>query len=145
VKTEGERITRTLEYIRMFESEQYFAVRRSIEQFWDKHTETIRGATAKGEAELSKTVLDLIGADTQLKYNTLDILRFYEYFSACVCARTCDAATANAFLGKSAYDFMGLNYPFIAAQRKILDDQSFGRGVINLGNAYVNQGALTCN
>lgn len=119
-------------------------MRRSIEQFWDGHTGKVREATAKGETELSKTVLALIDSDTQLRYNTLDILRFYEYFSACVCARTCDAGTANAFLGKSAYDFMGLNYPFIAAQRELLDDQSFGRGVINLGTAYVSKAAPTC-
>jgi hypothetical protein len=136
VKARGESTTRTLEYARLFETDPYASARRRIDEYWEIRITEVRQAAAVGDEALSRLVVEHILASERLRYDTLDIVRFFDYFRACICARTCDARTGNAFLGKDAFDFMGLNYPFIARQREVLKDPLFGRGVVDLGKAY---------
>jgi len=134
-KLYSDRIKVTLEYVTRFNSAPLREARSKVEQFWDTNAETVFKKSDESEEALRTFVVDSI-RNQELADDTELIIEFFEDIHVCVHAKICDETTAIRFFGKQSYDFYGINFPYIAEQRRRTKDEFFGCGVESFKKSY---------
>lgn len=138
-KVIGDRVAETLRYEEKFESTPLLEIRQRLDSFWTDAFDGMTTAGKKGQHALSIFVTQSIDGDKRVQGDTLAILNFFDGLKACNCAGLCDLKLTMQLLGKDAFDFYGLNYPYIMSQRKKFGDSSYGLGLTAIATAYVTK------
>lgn len=134
-KASSERIKVTLEYVDTFNRDPLQSARSHLDDIWFPRTNEIFLKTELGEEELSKFVIDVIKQNNLKHYIDL-VVGFFDNISACACAKLCDEQTVRNFFGKYAFDFYGLNFPYIQKRRKQMRDSSYGSSLEAIAKSH---------
>jgi hypothetical protein len=128
-KVHHEAVSATLGYEQRYSATPILDARNRLDAFWLPKVNDVFAATKEGDAPLTKYVLEALNNNPTAMADTAMVVNFFEGLATCVCARLCDSQSAVQLFGKDAFDLYGLNYPYIQAQRQLLQDQGYGEGL----------------
>jgi len=127
-KSSAARAKVSLEYVERFNRPPLQDARSRLEKFWDKRAEEVFAKNQVSEKALADFLINNVrkfnlNGDIEL------VVEFFEDLHTCTCEKVCDEALAKRFFGKYSFDFYGLMFPYLADQRRRLNDQSIGLGI----------------
>lgn len=108
-----DRIERSLEYVRNFESGEVLDSRLKLIQTWSVPDHLIMLVTSPSNNALEKIVSDLVFSSYELNDHILRVANFFDTASKCMASETCDAETIQKFLAENAAEFCNLYGPYI--------------------------------
>jgi hypothetical protein len=140
-KVHHEAVSATLGYEQRYSTSPILDARNRLDAFWLPKASDVTAATQGGDAPLIKYVLQALNNSPSAMADTSMVVTFFEGLATCVCARLCDSQSAVQLFGKDAFDLYGLNYPYIQAQRQLLQDRGYGEGLNILAKASQSGGS----
>lgn len=135
-----ERVKESLKYVDRYNSGRILDARTEIEHFWDDKNRIKKLQKKQSEPELARLIVSEIDSSRAVSDDFNLVLSFYDNLRICTCARLCDMATITSFFGSEAYKLNGLFFPYIAKQRKLLNDDEIGVSLYLLATKSKNPG-----
>jgi hypothetical protein len=126
-KKEAARIEQTLSFFRQYNSPPLITYREMLSTAIETNKDKLVAA-AKSEAELQKTIVEILKT-SQNESRLLLLFDFFDSLTVCVINRICDAETSRGLFRRHARELFVTYYQYIDLQRKTTAAPDFAVGL----------------